>query len=746
MLSSQSLGGRPLSAGDQTGKRIGAYTLGLHLATGAFGQVYVAQGPGGECAFKLGPLTDLRRFERELAALRGISHPGLIRYIDGGTLIENGREFYWLAMEYPGPVTLSDWIAEGPVNIILANSVFRQILDAIQALHNAGLIHRDLKPSNILVNNGSVKIIDFGLTKSMIRLEQTQLTLTGQMMGTPRYMSPEQVNGMREVGPAADLWSAIVIFFEMLTGAPLFEGANEMQLGAQILGADLESRIMSQFIPVFLRPWFLEYLDRAEPRTRCSVGEVRGAFEQAVQQFHQRENELLSRLSWKAIREKRIIEGLFEGGAPVSVHEIERAFRAACLAQGLQLPPDEETSSMLAVAIGAFADGGLTRLTTELGGQFRKVKSRTPENQKYKVWMGMKHKRRAYAWLAVSAVFACICLAGFLLLASNDKQKKQNPDPVQIALGTLGMLGGGALTALSFFLSAKAWNSYTSSLPTPQFGVTIPDWESCPGSFFCFEKGQYWETREQLTAGAQRVEFKLEMGFEGAQFITDADLHALLPFANLAVLRLNRCKRLTDRALEVAAQFSRLKWLDVSDTLVTEAGVSALLGRVYPARLDLAGCINLKPTVAVELAEARMFELDLGFNDWVGPVSMRALSASASLRGLALPGCRSLDDEAVEYLSRIALKTLNLRWCEKVTDVGLAAISRIQFLENLDLRGLSRITDGGLLLLSSLKYLKLLHVSDCVLLTQRGIEELRRALPLCHLDNRGEFELPHYLY
>jgi serine/threonine-protein kinase len=145
-----------------------------------------------------------------------------------------------------GP-SLSDVLAMGPLAPPLAVRLLRKIVAAVAYAHEHGVIHRDLKPANILLAGGSFwtesletcepKISDFGLAKRLN--EESQLTASGQLLGTPMYMSPEQAAGrVRDVGPAADIYSLGAIFYVMLTGQPPFRADNPVEVILQVLESD----------------------------------------------------------------------------------------------------------------------------------------------------------------------------------------------------------------------------------------------------------------------------------------------------------------------------------------------------------------------------------------------------------------------------------------------------------------------------------------------------------------------------
>ena len=157
-----------------------------------------------------------QRFEREAKALAKLSHQNIVSVFDFG---QTDGQFYFV-MEYVDGVNLRDLMESGMPPSDDSLNIVQQVCDALQFAHREGVVHRDVKPENILVDKrGQVKIADFGLAKLLdCPSEDFSLTGTRQVMGTPRYMAPEQIEGTKNVDHRADIFSLGVIFYELLTG------------------------------------------------------------------------------------------------------------------------------------------------------------------------------------------------------------------------------------------------------------------------------------------------------------------------------------------------------------------------------------------------------------------------------------------------------------------------------------------------------------------------------------------------
>ncbi len=194
------------------------------LGAGGMGAVYKARQEGLDriVALKVLPeefAHDVKfalRFTREARTLAKLNHPNIVSLFEFGKV----QETYYFLMEFVDGPTLRDVVSAGQLSPEHALTIVPQLCDALQFAHNNGVIHRDIKPENILMaKDGSVKIADFGLSRILGNETQpTVLTRTHQIMGTPRYMAPEQLEGARSVDHRADIYSLGVVFYEMLTG------------------------------------------------------------------------------------------------------------------------------------------------------------------------------------------------------------------------------------------------------------------------------------------------------------------------------------------------------------------------------------------------------------------------------------------------------------------------------------------------------------------------------------------------
>ncbi|APR82034.1 Serine/threonine protein kinase PrkC, regulator of stationary phase [Minicystis rosea] len=237
----------------------GRFRLVRLLGEGGMGAVYEADGINGEGKFAVKLLHQefvkeeqvLSRFFAEAQTTRALQHPNVARIFETASA-ENGTPY--LVMELLVGTPLATYVDQGQalpppqaINIVYG------LLQALKLAHARNVVHRDLKPDNLFLvpdANGvpNVKVLDFGIAKVMdVAGGMGQKTRTGVLLGTPGYMSPEQVKNSKGVDPRSDLWSVAVILYELLTGASPFPGDNEFTRLTSVLSE--EPRPIAQVAP-----------------------------------------------------------------------------------------------------------------------------------------------------------------------------------------------------------------------------------------------------------------------------------------------------------------------------------------------------------------------------------------------------------------------------------------------------------------------------------------------------------------
>jgi serine/threonine protein kinase/Flp pilus assembly protein TadD len=243
------------------GQTIGHYKISESIGTGGMGEVYLATDivAGRKAALKLlptrftGDAERLKRFQQEAHAVVGLNHPNIL------TVYEIGEDhsIHYIASELIEGETLRERLTRGPMPLREAVDIAIQVASALAAAHQAGIVHRDIKPENIMLRpDGYVKVLDFGIAKlaesafaeatadgaESMTLAETNL---GSILGTVRYMSPEQTSG-GQVDKRTDIWSFGVVLYETLTGLAPFTGDTPREVMSAIL--EKEPRPLTQYI------------------------------------------------------------------------------------------------------------------------------------------------------------------------------------------------------------------------------------------------------------------------------------------------------------------------------------------------------------------------------------------------------------------------------------------------------------------------------------------------------------------
>ena len=277
---------RPLVPEYQFPRQFGEYELLEEIARGGMGIVYRARqiSLNRLVAVKLllsGPLassTDLQRFRAEAEAAANLQHPNIVAIHEVGE--HAGQPFF--SMDYVEGACLSELVREHPLPAPRAAGYVKMIAEAIQYAHERGVLHRDLKPSNVLIDHaGQPRIIDFGLAKRLspeppFSSIHDPLTTTGQVLGSPNFIPPEQAAGKRgAVGRRSDIYSLGAILYHLLTARPPFVAATAHEVVDQVLNTEpVGPRSLNPSVPRDLETICLKCLEKEPLRRYRSAQEL----------------------------------------------------------------------------------------------------------------------------------------------------------------------------------------------------------------------------------------------------------------------------------------------------------------------------------------------------------------------------------------------------------------------------------------------------------------------------------------
>lgn len=258
---------------------IGDYELLREIARGGMGVVYKARQVRLNRVVALKMIlagqfaspADVQRFQTEAEAAAQLDHPGIVPVFEVGQ--HDGHHYF--SMGLVEGESLAKWIAEGPLPPRVAADLVLRVTEAIEYAHGKGVIHRDLKPANILLDKASQpKVTDFGLAKRV--QADSHLTASGQILGTPSYMPPEQAAGhIHQVGETADVYSLGAILYATLTGRPPFQADNPLDTVMQVIEREpVSPRALNPTVPFDLETICLKCLEKDRRRRYASARDL----------------------------------------------------------------------------------------------------------------------------------------------------------------------------------------------------------------------------------------------------------------------------------------------------------------------------------------------------------------------------------------------------------------------------------------------------------------------------------------
>ncbi len=275
---------------------IGGYRIIEKIGEGGMAEIYKAQQAALRRPVVIKKLKDpnreiVARFKKEALLSAGFNQENVLSIYD---FIYHGRSYY-LVMEYVDGEDLRSLLdRHAPFPVTIAVLIALEIARGLEYTHNQNIIHRDIKPGNVLISrDGKVKLIDFGVAKDSY---DTKLTMTGLIVGTPAYMSPEQAHG-DPLNPQSDIYALGILLYEMLTGIKPFYGSNNTEILAKIIkGRYTSAPLLNPEIPRKVQRIIRKALHRERRRRFKTASAMIHALEKTLPwQYRSRKKTLLSR-------------------------------------------------------------------------------------------------------------------------------------------------------------------------------------------------------------------------------------------------------------------------------------------------------------------------------------------------------------------------------------------------------------------------------------------------------------------
>ncbi len=266
------------------GKNINGYEIIEFKGKGSFGTVYKCRKDNRIYAMKVFARDYVfaefakgsdNRITREIEALKKVESKYVAGYVDDGRFTDHGWEYIYVIMDFIEGQDLAGIMKTKAFNVDEGLRIFDQILDGIESIHSQKLIHRDLKPANIyMLDNGDIKILDFGLSKL---IDYTSITNTGDQLGTPLYMSPEQISDSKNIDYRSDYYALGVILFELLTGkTPYGTVSSREELYYKIkMEPPISIRFFIPTISNSIDNLLLELLQKENYKRPHTIGDIR---------------------------------------------------------------------------------------------------------------------------------------------------------------------------------------------------------------------------------------------------------------------------------------------------------------------------------------------------------------------------------------------------------------------------------------------------------------------------------------
>jgi len=220
-----------------------------------------------------------KRFRREIEILSRLQHPNILPFIDHG--VTQAGSLFLVTPFFTGQTLRARLLKQRKLSVDDATAIANDVASALDYAHGHSLIHRDVKPANILLSEGGAIVADFGISRAMHVDQFAQITSSGVSLGTPEYMSPEQITGEIELDPRTDVYSLGCVAYEMLNGKPPFTGSTSVVFMAHRTQPPRPLRDIRPDIPAGIDEALMKALEKKRGERFVSAGELARAMSAA---------------------------------------------------------------------------------------------------------------------------------------------------------------------------------------------------------------------------------------------------------------------------------------------------------------------------------------------------------------------------------------------------------------------------------------------------------------------------------
>ena len=756
----------------------GRYQILECLGQGAMGAVYKARDTQLDriVALKIPKFSAqaepglLERFYREARSAATLSHPNICPVYDVG---EHAGTHY-ISMGYIEGRPLSAFIKpDRPQPARKAAMVVRKLAQALEEAHRQGIVHRDLKPDNVMIDRrGQPIIMDFGLAQKAQGAGDIRATQGGQILGTPAYMPPEQVDGdIEHIGPASDVYSLGVIFYELLTSRLPYEGSVAKVLAQIIRGQPQPPSQKQPGLDSGAEAICLKMMAADRTERYQSMSEVLKALTDWLKgESPEASNQTVSATKTEAPDDElaALFSAVDADAQPISSPQVSHQSRRTTAPRS---QPEKASSQpvfrqrwflwSLAGAAGLLLLLGVLFIV-RVGDQTVKIEIDDPNAQ---VFVDGDH-------VTIKNLGATIDLRpgehnlevrrGDVIVQTDKFQVLKGKNPIlKISIAKAEEVGDLAKGAVETPIPIAE----PDSKPGSQDGATdldreVAEWILKSGGSLGYsypdpgKGGHYVSSIDRLP---DEDFFVYDVRIPKDSRITLSDTERISQLSRLIALEAPGC-RLTDQHLRPLAKHPKMFSLNLSDNPITDAGVAHLKGLKALKHLRLNGTQISAAGVRALHDLPNLTDLELG-NTQINDESIQSVVEMSRISTLGLAGAKITDKTVSQLKTMPNLWGLSLERTQ-ITDEAIAILGGHPNLHKLELAG-TKITDSGLSHLSKLPQLTWLNIANCPVtnagimkhiagldgldalylagtpLTDEGLEALSRLpkLRILHIDN-----------